>query len=594
MKKALSLALSLVMVLSICATFGVAVSAEESVNLAAGKAVANQENIDASKTTMWIDTDLTDGVVETGDFASTIKWAAGQWFGYYSWAEATETNSVDGVAIPTVDFGTVCNIESARVHVYGGPGWSGVVPPTDVELLVSDDGENWTSAGAIEVTKAETDCSVWLEIKAAAGTTGKYARVAMTHSTEGSWLFIDELEVWGTEAASAPVVENKVINLLSESGELVLTNVDADDLAASIENGVLTASCLGTKWPHVDYNFTTPVTVPVEGTYVEIEATVTGGNGASIRLLGTTDDNDGDAATDDIYLHQFGGDYELDGGGDVPSGNNVTYKMLLSDMAFCNYDSAEGYAGKIDFTTDELTFAGVQVFVSGSGSTVTINKLNLIVPGTASVKTELKNVAEGKAYTTSDLFRMSNVTWGWDETFDVTYPDEGGISLTDGVKDPGDSDYTNAVWAGFNYSSPDYTENGYSWITVDLGEVTDISKVVLVSASSALGSGIGSNNFAIEFLVSDDGENWTSIGTCDAVDSTEVNLVETAVETSASGQYVQVRMSRGGWMFISEVEVYAEVEVETEDNLGDAGIYAIGALALVALIGTAVVIKKRA
>ena len=167
-----------------------------------------------------------------------------------------------------------------------------------------------------------------------------------------------------------------------------------------------------------------------------------------------------------------------------------------------------------------------------------------------------ENVAVGKTYTTSTLFRMSNVTWGWDETFDVTYPDEDGVSLTDGVKDPGDNTYKNVVWAGFNFSSPDYLENGYSWITVDLGAKTDISKVVLVSATSALGSGIGSDNFAIEFFVSDDGENWTSIGALNAVDSADVNFTETAVETNVSGQYVQVRMSRGGWMFVSEVEVY--------------------------------------
>lgn len=37
-----------------------------------------------------------------------------------------------------------------------------------------------------------------------------------------------------------------------------------------------------------------------------------------------------------------------------------------------------------------------------------------------------------------------------------------------------------------------------------------------------------------------------------------------------------------------------EVSGDTDDNLGDAGIYAIASLALVALIGTAVVIKKRA
>ncbi len=165
-------------------------------------------------------------------------------------------------------------------------------------------------------------------------------------------------------------------------------------------------------------------------------------------------------------------------------------------------------------------------------------------------------VSVGKSYTLSDLFRQDE-TYAWNPDSPVSYPDEDGVTLTDGVVDPGDNTFSNPVWAGFNANgTPDYAENGYSWIQVDLGAVTDISKIAIYSGSAALGSGISSAGFCVEFLVSDDGENWTSLGTVEAVDTDAANYVETSIGTTASGQYVRLQFTRSGWMFISEVEVY--------------------------------------
>jgi hypothetical protein len=165
-------------------------------------------------------------------------------------------------------------------------------------------------------------------------------------------------------------------------------------------------------------------------------------------------------------------------------------------------------------------------------------------------------VSVGKAYTHSDLFRQDE-TYAWNENSPVSYPDEDGVTLTDGVVDPGDNAFSNPVWAGFNANgTPDYAANGYSWIQIDLGAKTDISKIAIYSGSAALGSGISSAGFCVEFLVSDDGENWTSLGTAEAVDTDTVNYIETSIGTTASGQYVRLQFTRSGWMFVSEVEVY--------------------------------------
>jgi hypothetical protein len=166
-------------------------------------------------------------------------------------------------------------------------------------------------------------------------------------------------------------------------------------------------------------------------------------------------------------------------------------------------------------------------------------------------------ISVGKTYTLSNLFRQSPETWGWDENCDVAYPDEEGVSLTDGVKLPTEESYQDAVWAGFNGNgTPDFAENGYSWIKLDLGEKKDISLIELTVGTSKLGSGIGAANFTVEFLVSEDGETWTSLGTEVAVDSTDVITTDIAKATNVSAQYVEVHLVRSGWMFVSELTVY--------------------------------------
>lgn len=220
----------------------------------------------------------------------------------------------------------------------------------------------------------------------------------------------------------------------------------------------------------------------------------------------------------------------------------------------------------------------------------------------------LKNVAEGKSYTTSQLYRQggAEVQWGWDETAAVAYPDEDGKSLTDGVVAAEGSAYSDAVWAGFHSKAPDYSENGYSWITVDLGEAMDISTASINVCTSVLqgnfDAGIASPA-TVEFFVSSDNTNWTSIGSvtpADGTGSTEDVAVELAEAVNA--QYVQVRMTSGGWMFVSEVEVgsYVEVEVDNGDDedktspAGDASnMIVFAVIALVAVAGTAVVVKTR-
>jgi hypothetical protein len=169
-----------------------------------------------------------------------------------------------------------------------------------------------------------------------------------------------------------------------------------------------------------------------------------------------------------------------------------------------------------------------------------------------------ENLAAGKSYTTADQFRMggADVGWGWDPNAPICYLDEPG-SLTDGVIAAADTAYDNTIWAGWTGVHPDYATTGYAWITIDLGESKDLAKFVAHLGSSKLDNGIGATNMTVEVLVSEDGETWTSVGDAVPADDPASCCIATTIEGAGSGQYVQFRFSREGWMFVSEVEVYA-------------------------------------
>ncbi|MBQ3003893.1 MAG: discoidin domain-containing protein, partial [Clostridia bacterium] len=169
------------------------------------------------------------------------------------------------------------------------------------------------------------------------------------------------------------------------------------------------------------------------------------------------------------------------------------------------------------------------------------------------------NVAAGKSYTTTAIYTTDGVQ---------SWPDEGGVTLTDGAKASADAGFSDPVWVGFNKQSADYdsSENGYGATTViDLGASTELSKV----AFQAFGGDAGiSVPYWINLYVSDDGETYTfakylEINTDNAVAG--VNAYELDIDVTA--RFVKVCFYGYGWIFIDEIEIYgegADVPVEPE------------------------------
>ncbi len=164
-------------------------------------------------------------------------------------------------------------------------------------------------------------------------------------------------------------------------------------------------------------------------------------------------------------------------------------------------------------------------------------------------------ISVGASYTKSQLYRQGGAPdWAYDENAAEAYPDEDGKSLTDGLYNT-EVGYADAGWAGFSYNCPDYKENGYAWIIIDLGEAKDITgaKVHVATNVNADNKSAGTASPSAEFFVSADGTNWTSIGTAECTNTAETETLVAAAETNA--QFVKVHLIGSGWIFVSEFEV---------------------------------------
>ena len=169
-------------------------------------------------------------------------------------------------------------------------------------------------------------------------------------------------------------------------------------------------------------------------------------------------------------------------------------------------------------------------------------------------------VSVGKTYTATEQFRQggADVGWGWDENAPIAYPDEENVSLTDGVKEPTEADeYSAAIWAGYSYLVPSYA--GAHTFVIDLGEVMSLAQVSVWYGTEVLSNGIGCKNSTITVRISEDGENWTDVGSVSTGSEDELTLKvkEFAVNFSGNGRYVEISVARDGWAFLSELEVYA-------------------------------------
>jgi len=202
-----------------------------------------------------------------------------------------------------------------------------------------------------------------------------------------------------------------------------------------------------------------------------------------------------------------------------------------------------------------------------------------------------KNLLAGLQYTTEGNKRATDNFSDTNEDGTCRY------RLTDGVyaEDPG----TDKVGA--------YGNGNVSFV-FDLGEKTDITGFYTDGYSGNWGIGAPTS---VEFFVSDNGTDYTSVGAVEKSDDNTTALTGTwvkhefALDKAASGRYIKVVYNTTSVTWLSEIEAYGTEDAETSTatstdtsadkpaETADNGIVALAVIASIAVAGAVIVKKTR-
>jgi len=226
---------------------------------------------------------------------------------------------------------------------------------------------------------------------------------------------------------------------------------------------------------------------------------------------------------------------------ETPTTND--YTMYWAELKLSNPVNAQYVRFDISHTLGWVMLNEVQVYGADKGAS-----------GTVEIG---ENLAKGKKYTTSELYPESG---------SATYPDEGGVTMTDGILPPDDAKYDHQAYIGFNKNVQDYTDNGYFSITVDLGNIYNLAKFTAYVGSEYNGAGIVAPE-SVWVYVSDDNAKWELVGATAPEDTTSVSAIPATVElqNAVSARYVQYRfVCKKSWTMVAEVMAFEGIVKDTE------------------------------
>ncbi len=163
-----------------------------------------------------------------------------------------------------------------------------------------------------------------------------------------------------------------------------------------------------------------------------------------------------------------------------------------------------------------------------------------------------KNLVQGMEYQRSALYASDGVD---------RYPDENGLSMTDGILGDDSSSYSSAEFMAFYAKNTDYLEKGYFHITFDLGEEYELWRfATYYAASSARNKGAGVQEPSnISVYVSSNGTDWSCAGTVTPEEVNDKGMTSTAIllDEAVTARYVQFRyVHTNTFVMTSEAEVY--------------------------------------
>ena len=531
MKKALSLVLTMCIVLSLFATFVVSASAEDAVNLAAGKTYTYP-----TEGLYYITWDESWGVSKTADTALTDGDKSGNYYGANTMVGWSGINPVI-----VIDLGAVASVDTFKYTAYAG--MDGIAEAASVTIEVSTDNTNWTEVTYTsaqgektmsDLAWASTGYIVETTATAAEAVDAQYVR--FTYTRTGAFVFLNEIEVWGTEVEET--VEAKVLNL---------------DRANHYD------------WTQKDYNST--------------QYAPTASSAGEILLAAAADAN---AKVGD----RFGGNYftwwyailaewdaaaeayvvtEIDLPGDgegKPYENWTLGEGKLVVLCNTGYASTEPAGNADDAAVIKEIVVGDKLTVNGSdfatlaAASGALENVSLTINAPAEeggkvVITKGDNIALNKTYTLSGCGERTSYY----------------AKLTDGVA-LDTLTYNADDWFGFYCHGEDQTvinaPDKVGFAVIDLGEAKSIYSVRanLVNKDS---SGISIPE-SVKVYLSNDGETFTEAASL-ATQTGEDTAYWTEANVTGEARYVKVEFKLGGtFAFLNEIEVYEAVETTVPDD----------------------------
>ncbi len=195
MKKTLAMVLAVALVSALCCVLFV--SAEET-NLAAGKSYTTTAIFEETPGVQnWPDEEgktLTDGAKAAADGGFSDP----AWVGFNKQSPDYDASDNGSGAVTLIDLGAVADLSSLKLQAYGGE--AGISVPYWVNVYASVDGENYEYAGSLD-TKPDNATKGINAFTVELNGTAQYVKVCLYGY---GWIFVDELEIYGTAAADVP------------------------------------------------------------------------------------------------------------------------------------------------------------------------------------------------------------------------------------------------------------------------------------------------------------------------------------------------------------------------------------------------------
>ena len=120
----------------------------------------------------------------------------GEWFGF-ACAGANKNTDDNGNGYVTIDLGGQYSLTSVRAHIYAGENGASIAPPAYLNLYISNNGTDFVYFDSLTLDEAAS-ASYWAELETW-NYPARYVRFEVGPSGDSTWVFLNELEVYGID-----------------------------------------------------------------------------------------------------------------------------------------------------------------------------------------------------------------------------------------------------------------------------------------------------------------------------------------------------------------------------------------------------------